>query len=312
MSRYIFLLNRGSGGNERGLDADQVIDLVKRRFQHAGHDLRPLPFPPSGIMEAIRRAMNERPNGIIAGGGDGTVSAVARALGGGGITLGVLPMGTFNLAARDFGVPMDIDEAARFLATEAREKQIDVLDVNGRYCLCMTLLGFYPAYARTFERRDHGGRWWRKAAKVVAALPRSFRQARPLHLRWQGADIAPGGARTKFCAFVPGRVASSVGLVPTRSTFQSGKLTAYIGLQREPAAAVRAMIDFVAGKQEENPELVTIETPEMTLHHERRKHTVSMIDGEVTRLDFPIQLRILPKHLRVLAAPDACESGTAK
>lgn len=312
MSRFLFLLNRGSGGNQRGLDAEQVIDLVSRRFSDAGHALQAHPFRPAGIEDAIRRAMDENPDGIIAGGGDGTVSAVARALGGSGITLGVLPMGTFNLAARDFGVPMDIDEAARFLASEAREKQIDVLDVNGRCCLCMTLLGFYPAYARTFERRDHGGRWWRKAAKVVAALPRSFRQARPLRLRWKGMDIEPGSARTKFCAFVPGRFESSVGLVPTRATFQSGKLTAYIGLQRKPAAAVRAMIDFMAGKQEENPELVTLDTPEMTLHHERRNHTVSMIDGEVTRLDFPIQLRILPKHLRVLATPDASESGTAK
>src|SRR3974390_2452896 len=43
---------------------------------------------------------------IVAGGGDGTVNAVAGNLVGTAIALGVLPMGTLNHFAKDLGIPL--------------------------------------------------------------------------------------------------------------------------------------------------------------------------------------------------------------
>ena len=202
MARYVLLLNRGSGGNDRGLDAHEVVATVEEIFREAGHDIHSMLLSPGALDAALRDAIAAAPDGVIVAGGDGTVSAAARHLRGGPIALGILPMGTFNLAARDLGIPLEMEEAARFLA-KAKPLPIDVLDVGGHSCLCTTILGFYPQFARTFERRDHGGRWWKKTLRLITGLPRFFSEARPIPLSWQGDE--KGSARTKFSAFVPGR-----------------------------------------------------------------------------------------------------------
>ena len=301
MSRSLLLLNRGSGGYERGLDPAEVGRAVTAEFRRAGRDIEVRIVAPAGIAAELKDAVQGGPECVIVGGGDGTVAAAARYLGGTGIPLGILPLGTFNLAARDLGVPLDLAAAAAFLA-QAEPLDIDVLDVGGRACLCTTILGFYPEFAKTFERRNHGGRWWRKALKVITALPRTFAQSRPLDLSWSGG--VSGRARTRFSAFVPGRYRATAGLVPARTGFQSGIFTAYIGRQRHAAAALRGMLDYVCGRQEENAELTMCETVELELRVARRRRLTVMIDGEILRLPLPLRLAILPRHLTTLTTPE--------
>lgn len=298
MPRYLLLLNRGSGGNDRGLDAGEVCRTVEEAFREAGHDISSRIVEPGQLEPTLKQAVDDAPDGLIVAGGDGTVSAAARLLGGTPIALGIIPMGTFNLAARDLGVPLEIAEAARFLA-QAEVMAVDVLDVAGHACLCTTILGFYPEFARTFERRDHGGRWWKKAFKLLTSLPRTFREARSLRLTWKH-EGGEGGARTKFSAFVPGRYKAATGIVPVRTDFRSGTLTAYIGRQRHAGAAMRGMMDYIFGRQEENDELTMFKAPSLELRAGRRKHAMVMIDGEILRLAFPLQLTVRPLHLNVL------------
>lgn len=307
MPRYLLLLNRGSGGNDRGLDAREVCRTVEDAFHEAGHDISSRIVEPGDLEPALRRAVADAPDGILVAGGDGTVSTAARLLGGTPIALGIVPMGTFNLAARDLGVPLEIEAAARFLA-QARVMPVDVLDVGGHACLCTTILGFYPEFARTFDRRDHGGRWWRKAFKLVTSLPRTFSEARPLRLSWKH-DGGEGRARTKFSAFVPGRYRAATGIVPVRTDFRSGTMTAYIGRQRHAAAAMRGMFDYVFGRQEQNEELTIFKSARLEIQAERRRHAMVMIDGEILRLPFPLVLAILPEHLNVLGTEETLEEA---
>lgn len=311
MSRYVLLLNRRSGGNDRGLDADEVSETVEKIFREAGHGIRSIHVNPGALDAALREGIAAAPDGLIVAGGDGTASAAARRLGGTRIALGILPMGTFNLAARDLGVPLEMEEAARFLAT-AGPLPIDVLEVNDHASLCTTILGFYPQFADNFERRDHGGRWWKKTLRLVAGLPRYFSEARPIQLSWRGDE--EGAARTKFSAFVPGRYKASTGIVPARTGFQSGFFTAYIGTQRSAAAAMRGVFDYVFGRQEKNPGLILFQASKLELLGGKKRDTVVMLDGEILRMSFPIRLEMKPRHLMVLTTPeniaDEKEAGT--
>ncbi|WP_407815538.1 diacylglycerol kinase family protein, partial [Staphylococcus aureus] len=54
--------------------------------------------------------------GIIAGGGDGTISAAAGIAWKQGIALGIVPAGTMNLFARSLKLPLDIRQALETLA----------------------------------------------------------------------------------------------------------------------------------------------------------------------------------------------------
>jgi len=299
MSRYLLLVNRASGGNERGLDAAEVCQSAERIFKTAGHEITSAVIEPKQIESEIKKGIKTGVDGIIIGGGDGTVSTAARLLGGTGIALGVLPMGTFNLAARDLGVPLEMKAAAEFLAA-AESSAIDVLDVSGHACLCTTILGFYPQFSGIFERRDHGGHWWKKSWKLLTGIPRIFARARPLPISWS-ANGETGRAKTKFTAFVPGRYKPTAGVVPARTDFRSGTMTAYIGTQKTSAAALRGMLDYILGRQEQNPDLKILKAESITLKSSRRRHCTVMLDGEILRLKFPIQFRILPGHLHVLS-----------
>ncbi|MBD7919056.1 NAD(+)/NADH kinase [Cellulomonas sp. Sa3CUA2] len=63
---------------------------------------------------------------VVAVGGDGTVRAVAEALAGTGVPMGLMPLGTGNLLARNLDVPLNDPLAAMQLALDGTDKPIDV------------------------------------------------------------------------------------------------------------------------------------------------------------------------------------------
>jgi len=69
---------------------------------------------------------------VVAVGGDGTVRAVAATLAGSGVKMGILPMGTGNLFARNVGLPLGDTPALMRTILEGEETAIDVvwLDVE--------------------------------------------------------------------------------------------------------------------------------------------------------------------------------------
>jgi diacylglycerol kinase family enzyme len=71
---------------------------------------------------------------VVAGGGDGTVNAIASALVGTAKILGVLPLGRLNHFAKDLQLPLEIESAVETIAT-GQAIVIDVGEVNGRFFL---------------------------------------------------------------------------------------------------------------------------------------------------------------------------------
>lgn len=75
------------------------------------------------------QAIQEDYDMIVVGGGDGTVSEVAKVLINQPIPLGILPAGTYNNIARSLNLPTDVVEACQVLA-RGQVQQIDVGLVN--------------------------------------------------------------------------------------------------------------------------------------------------------------------------------------
>ena len=96
-------------------------------------------------------ALEDGADVVIAVGGDGTVRTVASALSGTGHALGIIPIGTGNLFARNMGIPVDDIDAALTVATSHGSRLVDVgrltlLDVDaadhGHAFLIIAGIGF--------------------------------------------------------------------------------------------------------------------------------------------------------------------------
>lgn len=120
------------------------------------------------VKVALRSALDEGYDKVIACGGDGTVSAVADALVNSRIPLGIVPVGTGNVLARELGIPTDIDEACRVAAAHSAVRRIDTMAVDGRAYISHISLGIYSKLIEhtTPENKQRFGR----AAYVWAAL----------------------------------------------------------------------------------------------------------------------------------------------
>ena len=99
---------------------------------------------------------------VAALGGDGTVNEVANGLAGSSTVLAVLPGGSTNVFARTIGLPNDPVAAAKALdaaLTSGSTQRVGLGQVNGRYFLFHTGIGFDAAVVRKVEQRASVKRW---------------------------------------------------------------------------------------------------------------------------------------------------------
>ena len=142
MSETTFLILHRKSANEPYVKA--AVKAVRKE----GVELRVLvPFNKAEKPRVVREALERGARRIIAGGGDGTINAVANALIGDGkdkptATLGVFPLGTANDFARGCGLPADdLNECLRIACTR-EGRPIDVGRMNKRFFINVASMGF--------------------------------------------------------------------------------------------------------------------------------------------------------------------------
>lgn len=112
--------------------AEQTVELVRLACEQAG---MPAPFIEFSTPEDPGIAMTERAvaagcDVVIAAGGDGTLRAVASRLVGTDVALGIIPLGTGNLFARNIGLPYQDLAACAFEAIHGTAHRVDTLDLQ--------------------------------------------------------------------------------------------------------------------------------------------------------------------------------------
>ncbi len=85
------------------------------------------------ILTIVREAVAQGFDTVVAAGGDGTVSAVANGLIGSKARMGIIPLGTANVLARELGIPLALDDACALLNGPSTTRSIDAMKVKDTY-----------------------------------------------------------------------------------------------------------------------------------------------------------------------------------
>ena len=260
------------------------------------------PRDSSSITTLAQDAIQQNYDVIVAGGGDGTVNAVASAIvGNSAIKFGILPMGTFNHFARDLGVPADMEKAVEIIAA-GHVKPVDVGEVNGRIFVNNSSLGLYPAMVRLREGLQKSGH--SKWLAVLLASLRIIARFRHLRLELHPATGAVLKRNTPVLFVGNNPYDTSLTTLGTRPSLDRGQLWVMMPTASTRWGLMKSLFAILSG-HEKASDVFTFEATNLIVTGNRRLLKVA-IDGEVLQLQLPLNYRARPRSLQVIvpAAPD--------
>jgi diacylglycerol kinase (ATP) len=94
---------------QRGVD---VVEIVGTDAEHAG--------------QLVRESLDHGTDALVVAGGDGVISIALQALAGGDVPMGIIPAGTGNDHAREYGLPTGDPEAAADIVADGWAETVDL------------------------------------------------------------------------------------------------------------------------------------------------------------------------------------------
>ena len=234
---------------------------------------------------------------VIVGGGDGTISAAASALIGTETALGILPLGTLNHFARDLGLPTDLKEAAKLIAT-GKPRRVDVAEMNDRIFINNSAIGLYPLMVldRDLQRRKLGRS--KRLAMIVASartLVRFGHQRLTLTVNDEKERV---DTPLLFVGNNDYRI--DLGAPGQRESLEDGELCVMVMRKKTRrgfiAASIRAL--FNRARDDDMEKIAGVERLRVS---SRRSIVATSLDGEVVAAQPPLDYCIRKHALRVIA-----------
>lgn len=294
--KLVGFFNR-DGGTFRTTDMQAYERRAEEVFGEAGHDFEALVFSGSEIVPAMQRAARRDDiDGIVAGGGDGTISAAASIAWKNGVALGVVPAGTMNLFARSLRVPLDIWTALEVLAF-GEVDNVDIASANGRPFIHQFSAGLHARMVRyrnayTYRSRLGKMRASTRAAFGVVLNPPEFE-----------VDFEAGNVRERrrVSAVSVSNNPFGENALLYADSLTSGELGFYTAKPLKPLGVARLAIDLLRGKVRENADVMIMHPAEVHLHFPKLHAKANCVmDGELLPLERDVSLKLHPGELKVL------------
>lgn len=250
----------------------------------------------SSVADIVNKAVEQRCDVIVAGGGDGTINAVAATLiGRPSLRLGVLPLGTLNHFARDLKIPMDLSQAVNIICA-GHSKAIDVGAVNDRFFLNNSSVGLYPAIVKLRESLQSSGysKWWAAFLSMIRIMGR-FRR---FDLEVQPSKGALVKRKSALLFVGNNAYETAVAKLGTRLAIDQGQLWITMPVSTSRSGFIMGLIALILRREKPRDNVILLAK---TLKVSSRKALLTVAtDGEVLRLKTPLNYRILPKALNVI------------
>jgi YegS/Rv2252/BmrU family lipid kinase len=294
--RFLAVLNR-DGGTLRAMDLDAFSATIEEILTAAGHTVETRIVAGDEVVEALDKAARARAvDVVLAGGGDGTISAAAAALKDRKKALAILPAGTMNLFARSLGIPQALDPALDSFAN-GEIKPVDVASANGRVFVHQFSIGMHARMVRLRDKMEFRSRLGKIGASARAAYTTMMNPpTMTVSLEIGDAEIV---TRTTGIGVTNNLLGE--GHLPYADHPDGGVLGVYITVARQRGELLRFMLNVARGKWRDNQQVEIHEAERVVLKIRSAKAGLKcVIDGELSELERETVLAIHPKSLRVL------------
>ncbi len=127
----VFVIHNPVAGTS---DPDHIRSEIENHLNSSGNKYQI--YKTTGqesVREIVKKALLEGFQVIWAAGGDGTVAAVANGLVNENIPMGIIPIGTGNVLAKELNIPINVTAACDLLVGAHKTRVLDVLNVDDEY-----------------------------------------------------------------------------------------------------------------------------------------------------------------------------------
>lgn len=293
------VLNAASG---RGGEQDRV-QAVTAMLEASGRAFRFIPCATEGLPAACEHGAQlaaAHAGVLVAVGGDGTINCAAQAALRHGCPLGVVAQGTFNLFAREHGLPQELEQGVRALL-QASVEPVQVGLVNGRVFLANAAVGLYP---KLLEDRENAKqqlgrrrRWVAVVSGLVSLLEWRWQLTLDAELdghftRLRTPSLFVCNNRTQLRRVGIGdEVISHVGL---------GRMAALVAHPLGTWGKLKLLLRAVFGRLGEARELDCVSLRSLDVSTRSARKLKVATDGEVLWMQLPLRFAVSPKPLLLL------------
>jgi diacylglycerol kinase family enzyme len=301
---FIGVFNK-DGGTFRTTDMTAFIGIAERIFTEAGHSIECRPVAGRELIRELERAARDpKSDALLAGGGDGTISAAAAICFKQKMPLAVLPAGTMNLFARSLHVPLNLEQALKAIA-EGEVGRVDIATANGRPFVHQWSVGLHPRLVRIREGLAYRSR----IGKMLASL-RAVGGAisRPLIFDIE-VRTTTGIENRRATAISVSNNVMGEGHMPYAEHVDRGVLGVYVVRPMPMPELLGLGVSLMLGKWKQHPQVSEREVAEVVLNFPRLKASAkAVIDGELVDLERRVELKVHKGALQVVVPRVATEA----
>src|SRR5690554_1339502 len=151
--KFLMIINPVSGNIQ---DKTETIAQIRQSLEEGGYKLRIWETTGEKDLEKVKALIEEEPiEGVLVGGGDGTIKMVAEAILEYDRRIGIIPLGSANGLATSLEIS-DVEGAIEAVIA-GEEVEMDTLRINGELSLHISDFGFNASLIKRFEEGDERG-----------------------------------------------------------------------------------------------------------------------------------------------------------
>ncbi len=243
---------------------------------------------------------------VIVAGGDGTVNEVANGLVGSDTALGIAPVGTGNILARQLQMPIlsvtppfHVTEVAKALL-KSRYQRVDVGKVQDRHFVCWVGVGLDAEIAAQMEPRPRYSKRLRTLPYIIAAFSVAF-AFRGVRTR---ITLEERALNTRALLVLVSNIQLYAAFfnVARHAYMDDGMLDIFVFKGLGFGYALRHLFHLSSGRYLRDPAVV--QALARHVHIETSPEVAMHVDGEPNKTT-PATISLVPQALRLLVPPQA-------